>query len=220
MKKKDVKKNSKNTQAGFMTAEFLFAFTMVLCIGVLIFAITFSLTTIEVAQYIVWSSARSYASANGTAADSVSAGRSKYANLIAMFPLLTGRSNSSPWFKLSESVTPGDLTNKLTDAKSDNNTNATAEVRHPWTGVQTEIDLILFKNVKIPFLGPITNDKSAFVFPVRAILLRNPSAEECHKFFEQKFTAGVQKLKDVNEENDLSSLGDASAYAPIEDNGC
>ena len=220
MNKKDVKKNSKNNQAGFMTAEFLFAFTMVLCIGVLIFAITFSLTTIEVAQYIVWSSARSYASANGTEIDSVNAGKSKYSNLIAMFPLLTGKNNSSPWFKLSDSVTPGDLTNKLTDAKADNNTSSNPEVRHPWTGVQTEIDLILFKNVKIPFLGPITNDKSAFVFPIRAILLRHPSADECHKFFEQKFTAGIQKLKDVSEETELSNLGDASAYTPMEDNGC
>lgn len=220
MKKKDVKKNSRTHQAGFMTAEFLFAFTMVLCVGVLIFAITFSLTTIEVAQYIVWSSARSYSSANATQTDSVKAGQSKYSNLIAMFPLLTGKGNSSPWFKLSDTVTPGDLAGKLTDAKADNNTSSNSEVRHPWTGVQTEIDLILFKNVKLPFLGPITNDKSAFVFPVRALLLRHPSVEECRKFFEQKFTAGIQKLKDVSEEIELSNLGDASAYVPIEDNGC
>jgi len=216
----DVKKNFNSNEAGFMTAEFLFAFAMVVGIGILIFAFTFSLTTIEVAQYIVWSSARSYSAGNTTEADSVAAGRQKYAKLISMFPLLTGRGNNSAWFKLSDSVTPGDLTTRLTDAKVDNNTSNSAEVRHPWTGVQTEIDLILFKGIRIPFLGPITNDKAAFVFPIRALLLRNPSVVECRSFFEQKFTSGIQKLKDVNENPDLSNLGEASVYAQTEDNGC
>jgi hypothetical protein len=108
MKINDVKKNFGQNQAGFMTAEFLFAFTMVLGCGVLIFAFTFSLMTIEVAQYIVWSSARSYSVGNKTAAASELAGKTKYKNLTAMFPLLTGSGNESSWFKMSDVVDIGD----------------------------------------------------------------------------------------------------------------
>ncbi len=49
-----------------MTAEFLFAFTMVIGSGILIFALTFALTTVEIAQYIVWSTARAHAVGNKT----------------------------------------------------------------------------------------------------------------------------------------------------------
>lgn len=225
MFKNDVKKNSKKNEAGFMTAEFLFAFTMVLACGVLIFAFTFSLMTIEVAQYIVWSSARSYAVGHKDETASINAGKSKYKNLIAMFPLLTGSGNDSPWFKMTEatSVLVGDISTYMDGPVDKDNLakggSSPQEVRHPWTGVQADIDLILFKGIKIPFLGPIASDPSAFKFPVRAVLLRHPSQKECLTFFEKKFTEGIQKFDAVNEA-ELKSLGDSSAFAPMEDNGC
>ena len=201
MKIQEAKKNFKKSEAGFMTAEFLFAFTMVLGCGVLIFAFTFSLMTIEVAQYIVWSSARSYAVGNKTEGASLLAGRTKYKNLIAAFPLLTGSGNSSAWFKMSDVAIVGDLTSALNDGavdKDNKSGSGNPEVRHPWTGVQAELDLILFKGIKVPFLGPIAADPSTFQFPVRGILLRHPSQEECLKFFADKFTEGIQKFNSVD----------------------
>jgi hypothetical protein len=101
----------------------------------------------------------------------------------------------------------------------DNRAGGGAEVRHPWTGAQSEIDLILFKGIKVPFLGPIASDPSAFKFPVRAILLRHPSIQECRTFFSKKYSEGIKQLSRVNEA-DVSTLGDAAAYSAMEDNGC
>ena len=80
----------KLNNSGFIIADFLFAFTMVIGIGIFIFGFTFSLATIEVAQYIVWSTARNYAAANEEELQSVKQAKEKFENLTAKFPLLTG----------------------------------------------------------------------------------------------------------------------------------
>ena len=91
------------------------------------------------------------------------------------------------------------------------------ENRHPWTGARANLHLKLFESIQIPFLGKIAPANSdVFNFPIRAFILRNPSQEECLKFFkvENRFVQGIQKL----EEGRWQSLG--NSYVPIEDNGC
>lgn len=215
-------KVSKNS-AGFMTAEFLFAFTMVIGSGILIFGLTFALTTIEVAQYIVWSSARAYAAGNKVPSSSTTLGAEKYKNLTAAFPLLTGEGSASPWFKMDSEPVIGDLTNvmRTKDGAIDKDNAATpgAEARHPWIGVESNIDLILLKGLQVPFLGKVTERPEDFKFPIRAILFRHPSFDECQKFFDQKFTEGIKKIPSEPRWKDLSNTADA-AYRPMEDNGC
>lgn len=226
MKKNNVNKKSRiNNQSGFMTAEFLFAFTMVIGCGILIFAMTFSLTTIEIAQYIVWSSARSYSVGNKTKEASKLAAKTKYQNITAAFPLLTGNGSDSPWFRMSTAAEAiyDDLapTMRARDGalNEDNATPTNAEARHPWYGVQADIDLVLFKGLQIPFAGKVTEDPSGFKFPVRGILFRHPAQDECLKFFENRFEQGIQKIKAENNEwDDLTT--DSSKYFPMEDNGC
>lgn len=215
-------KNPTLNNKGFMTAEFLFAFTMVIGCGIVIFSLTFALTTIEVAQYIVWSSARSFAVGNKTAEDSERAGKTKFDNLRAAFPLLTGSGSDSPWFKMTE-FRIGDLTASIKSKDSaidkDNAASPGGEARHPWIGVESNIDLILFKNSQIPFLGKVTASPDDFNFPVRAILFRHPSFKECRKFFEEKFSQGMKRLPSEPEWKNLSSRADID-FVPMEDNGC
>lgn len=221
--------------SGFMTAEFLFAFTMVIGCGIFIFGLTFSLTTIEIAQYIVWSSARSYAVGNISSGDqnkhSETAGRTKYKNLTAAFPLLTGNGSDSPWFRMPDindnDFLVGDLSLSIKEKDggidSENKIEGTNEARHPWLGVESSIDLILFKGLQIPFLGKIAANPEEFKFPVRGILLRHPSVDECQTFFKNKFAEGIQQLP-----AEAPSAGvkweftdqQIIQYVPIEDNGC
>lgn len=217
-----------------MTAEFLFAFTMVIGSGILIFALTFALTTVEIAQYIVWSSARAHAVGNLDTDASVKAGEKKYSNLTAAFPLLTGNGSDSPWFKMppiteKNEFFVGDISDsiKKKDSAIDKGNsaegNSSGEVRHPWIGVESSIELKLLSGLNIPFLGKVTETPEEFKFPIRGILFRHPSVKECQTFFVNKFSQGVKVMPEENgskQSTQWKDIGDASAYAPMEDNGC
>lgn len=218
MKKKSSQMIMNNS--GFLAADFLFSFIMIIGCGIVIFALTFSLATVEVAQYITWSAARSYSAANINAAASKSAADSKFTKLSMKFPLLTGADGSSPWFILTKKLVgdaahdgmagPVDVNNKSAGANPEN--------RHPWTGVYAELEWKLFEGIKIPFLGKIASPGSeVFKIPIRAFLLRNPSQDECLKFFEKsnRYDQGIKNL-----ESGWTGIPAASIYVPIEDNGC
>jgi hypothetical protein len=206
--------------SGFLAADFLFSFIMIIGCGIVIFALTFSLATVEVAQYITWSAARSYSAANINAAASRSAADSKFAELSKKFPLLTGAEGSSPWFVLTKKLV-GDAAHDGMSGPVDRDNKSggsTPENRHPWTGVYAELEWKLFEGIKIPFLGKIaTPGSDVFKIPIRAFLLRNPSQDECLKFYnsENRFDEGIKKL-----EGGWNSLGNSGSYVPIEDNGC
>lgn len=212
---KNKKNFSINNSSGFLVADFLFSFVLVISCGIIIFAMTFSLATIEVAQYIVWSSARSYSAANLKASDSKTAGENKFNNLAAKYPLLTGvgGTGSSPWFELTGFDVGDNASAGLSQVNIANSIGT--ENRHPWTGARANLHLKLFESIKIPFLGKIATDASVFTFPIRAFILRNPSQEECLNFFktENRFDQGIKKLENWN------SLP-LSNYVAIEDNGC
>ena len=217
-----------------MTAEFLFAFTMVIGSGMLIFGLTFALTTVEIAQYIVWSAARAHAVGNKTVTDSEQAARNKYTNLTAAFPLLTGEGADSPWFRMAKANEPndfavGDITDSIKKQDNaidkDNATDPGGEARHPWIGVESSIDLILFKGLQVPFLGKVTESPQEFKFPIRGVLFRHPSYKECRDFFSNKFAQGVKILHAENGSEQTTHWEDLaddpdSAYSPMEDNGC
>lgn len=219
-----IRKHSLRNRAGMITADFLFSFVLVIGVGVFIFAITFSLATIEVAQYIVWSAARNYSAAHVNQADAQAQAEEKFNNLAAKFPLLTNSNNSSGWFELNnfivgelDDIDP-DLTISADDKRND--------FRQPWTGASAKIKLKLFAGLQIPFLGPVVdNNEGAFEFPVRAFIIRQVSEEECEAFFlEKRYNEGIKKL----ENGDLAP--EAFGFVPPrdqtpdthngEDNGC
>lgn len=219
--KKRLKYNLENN-SGFIVADFLFAFVMIIGIGIFIFGFTFSLATIEVAQYIVWSTARNYSAGNEDVPKATAMAKIKFSNLTAKFPLLTGNGESSPWFELLEAnLKLGDLS--VTDPSFQISGNdKTNDFRQPWTGASAVLNLKLFSNMQIPFLGKVANDKTLFEFPVRAFIIRSPSAEECRFFFyTQRWDLGIKKLEN-------GKIGPAFAVPPIngaqmghgEDNGC
>lgn len=223
-------KKFKSDQSGFIIADFLFSFVLVISCGILVFAFTFSLATVEIAQYIAWSTARNYSTANIDPNTARLNAERKFQNLANKFPLLSG-SGPSPWFSMSAPVI-GDLAKIDTDLISvlqgdKFNKDSSGQMRHPWIGVKTNLELKLLSGLKIPFMGPIAPDKSLFTFPIRAFVLRHPSQKECYSFFskEKRYDQGISKLNDGSAEGsrfpaDGSPMHDPTKYVPIEDNGC
>ncbi|AGH96585.1 hypothetical protein [Pseudobdellovibrio exovorus] len=217
-----------NGNSGFIIADFLFAFVMVIGTGIFIFALTFSLATIEVAQYIVWSTARNYSAANLNEPAAQQQARQKFENLTAAFPLLTGNGADSPWFQLSsDSLVIGDLakldTKLMEDLSDEDRFNLS---RQPWTGASARINLRLFASLKVPFLGPVAEDKSLFEFPVRAFIIRHPRRDDCQRFFyQQRFDLGIKQLENGNLEGFSGTPSTLSTISNVsnglgEDNGC
>lgn len=212
-----------NNNSGFIIADFLFAFVMIIGLGILIFALTFSLATIEIAQYVLWSTARTYASGNldeGTANEDA---KRKFKSLIEQYPMLKGEDNS--WFKLDlDTLAVGDLLRSDQDLSAkinfsedkDNVLRGTRDKRQPWIGASAQLTLKLYSSLRIPFLGTVADGgKDIFTFPIRAFLIRHPSQKECKNFFTLKY-AEINKL-----EPGFGSLNtNATNFAAVEDNGC
>lgn len=219
--------NPVRSSSGFIIADFLFAFVLVLSIGIFIFGLTFSLATIEVAQYIVWSTARNYSAGNFTEVTAQINAREKFKNLTAKFPSLTGNGAADPWFELLEtnlfigdlSVIDPDFSAKIS---SDDKTNRN---RQPWTGASAKLYLKLFAGFQIPFLGKVVENQNSFEFPIRAFIIRNPSQEECRNFFyNNRYGEGIKRLEGDTLAEPLSApnfpAGGNTQNGLGEDNGC
>ena len=218
--KKQFQERNKN-QSGFIIADFLFSFVLVLSIGLFIFALTFSLATVEISQYIVWSAARAYSGGNVDEGTANLASQAKFKSLSAQFPLLTGEGNTSPWFKLDDFTArnhagPGKFATMTSDtdrANRDGNT----EKRQPWTGASANLYLKLFANMGIPFFGKVsTTPEDTFTFRLYAFIIRNPSYDECTQFFKKRFTEGIQQLDTFKS----PPVGTDNLNYLVEDNGC
>ena len=136
--------------------------------------------------------------------------------------------------KAVESV--GDLAKKDSDflAKLENdkeNRDGSQQIRQPWIGARAYLDFKILKGIKLPFLGPVLSagKRDDFKFPIRAFILRHPSQKECQGFFEVKnrFTQGIQLISGESfpliqtvHIQSIKGVDGASAYLPMEDNGC
>ena len=210
-----------NNNSGFILADFLFSIVLVLSSCIILFTLCFSLASVELAQYITWSSARSYSSANLTEVASVQSGKMKFARLSAMFPLLTGQGAAdTSWFELNLKDV-GNNTALIADLQQININNALAsgEPRQPWTGAATELDVSLFRRLRLPFIGALSTDDEAFKYRLRAFILRNPSQEECLGFFQKKYNEGISKIEGSWNSKTFMTTKDTDFF-PQEDNGC
>lgn len=222
-----LKQNSIRSESGFIVADFLFAFVMTLGVGIFIFALTFSLATIEVGQYIIWSTARNYSAAAQTPEQGKTSAEEKFKALAGQFPLLTNVGGESSWFELSESdLKIGDDLTVSDPSLGISGEDARNDYRQPWTGAATSIKLKLFSGLTIPFLGKVVADGSMLEFPVRAFLIRNVSESECTRFFSgfnsgPRIEKGIQKLENGKLAKDTWALeGESVGILHGEDNGC
>lgn len=199
---------------GMMSADFLFA--LVLCVGLttVLFALNFTLSMAEVAQYIAFSSARAHAAGHINQQAQEDLAKIKY-NALTNHPVLRNLlgSNGNGWFQLSsfEVRGAGPSGNVFDDYPADQD-------RVPQVGVRFQFSSKLLA-IKIPFLGSTSEDDqgAGFSTKVTGLLIREPTQEEC-------WNLQVKRRYDaiINLDPRFGTLGNSgkSKYIPMEDNGC
>lgn len=200
----------RNSQRGFLTVDFLFA--IIASIGCLMFLmrISISLVSAQVAQYVVYSSARAHSAGDITKQDQIAAGELKYANLLKEAGLMAGF--FTPGQNIQKSGVIGNF-NTIYGPPED----GSAESGIPFIGARSEIKLPRL-GMNVPFLGKTSDGEEEFKAHVSAMIFREPSSEEC-----QNFNKKENRYEEILK-RDGARFGQAgsfsSAYVPMEDSGC
>jgi hypothetical protein len=197
-------------QSGLVTLDFIFALVISFGMAAILFAMTFTLTVVEVTQYITFSAARAQAAANLDPATQEEAARKKYDQLVKN-PVLASLYNSG-WFEVSNRSTlevkgGGNLGSFSSDYPS-------TDERKVFMGVRTKFTANVL-DLKLPLIGKTADDEGGFVSRIAGILIREPSQIECQEFMKSR-------LENINR-LDISRYGSFSSkknFFPMEDNGC
>ncbi len=204
-----------NGQRGFITTEFLFAIVIAFGMSMLTFAMTFTLSTVEVAQYIVYSAARAQAAGNLDKNSQIEEARLKYASLAADKKLSSLFTNG--WFSISKKseldVRPG--SGSSTDNFGGDYQKGGYDT---FQGVRTTF-IAKILELNVPFLGKVTPEDGGFKTRILALMIREPSHQECVKFQNDRV---VQFGNNPSFDGRFGSFLSKSKDLPIpwEDNGC
>jgi hypothetical protein len=191
-------------QKGSLTLDFMFALVLVLGVSGLFFALSFTLSVVEISQYIAFATSRNYMAAHFDETNQKQQAEAKFAQLTENTPLKVLFKNNS-WFKLTY-VETGDFREKYPADASLENDNITF-----WgTQLDLQADVLDFK---IPMYGSTNEDGNAFKTKVNSFLGREVTSEECNQFYSQRW----QNI--LNLDRKFSVMGQKKATV-IFDNGC
>lgn len=198
-----------SNQGGLITVDFLFAIVLGFSMSAILFAMTFTLTVVEVAQYVTFAAARAHTAGNSSVDAQKNAAKEKYASLIsnsAFGPLFRGG-----WFEISKkdeldirSGTNGETFR--TDYKS------SPENRPVFTGVRAQLTAQML-DMKLPMVGKTSDEEGGFKTKILTILIREPNEDECRNFIDKR-AAAIRSL----ESSRFSNYKER--YYAMEDNGC
>ncbi|MDZ4662799.1 MAG: hypothetical protein SGJ18_14395 [Pseudomonadota bacterium] len=198
----------KKHSAGFITVDFIFALITVFGLSTLLFALTFTLSVVEVVQYITFSSARSFYAAHLGKEKQKEMGIKKYQSLLAnkvFAPLF----RAGGWFELKGG--PG-FDESLSGAWNDvypGNSNPTGKA---YLGSRVKLVANLM-NIRIPILG--NTGEKPFAANVSSFLSREPNEDECMAFMAQRLNFLLQKPEFAG-----GTGIDREKYFFTPDNGC
>lgn len=208
----------RKNQSGFITGEFIFAMVLAAGISTVLFAVTYTLSIIEITQYISFSSARALIAADESIDDQVLSSETKYKTLINHKHLKGLFFGDGSLFALSADPdirTGAEGAQDFSDSYRDSQT---SPLRFAYSGVRVELTPKIM-NLKIAFLGRTSETGEAKEFSTRltTLLTREPSAKECReKFIQQRYEA-IGRMTDRFKE--YGRIGQRD-YVPLEDNGC
>ncbi|WP_347357847.1 hypothetical protein [Bdellovibrio sp.] len=199
-------------ERGMISAEFIFAIVISVGLCIVFFALNFTLSMAEVAQYIAFSASRAHAAAHVDQTKQEQMGKEKYLALINN-PVLKPLFNKPDggWFQLSPQleIRGGGTGNNFADEYKGE------EGRVPQVGVRFDFKPKLL-SLKVAFLGSTSEDDSGFSAKVTGFLIREPSRQEC---WEGQIKKRYSALLDLDPR--YKELGNNTGdYIPMEDNGC
>ena len=204
-------KNPLRNERGILTLDFIFALIVGMSFTMIFFALTLTLSLVEVAQYISFSVARTALAAHEDRSAEQAQALAKYAELRAR-PIFATIFTNHSWFKLSTTPDFGDPANGFNleynvDPNEDNSI---------FWGVRIRIEAKIL-DISIPMLGSSKTKPETGIANVQTFLGREVSTQECRDQFNRLRWGAIISL------NPLYSTvpGPAAAAASlITDNGC
>lgn len=174
-------KNPLQNQSGSLTVELIFGIMTALGVGLTLFVVSFSLTTIEISQYIAFASARAQAAANKDVQEQINRGKEKYTNIKDKI----FSADSVNWFEFSSPNTAYNWnSNWPSKFPGENTLDIGGGQTFPWApnrGFGFNVTLKIL-GVKLPILGS-AGEKDSFQTFISALVLRQPSHADCTEFW-------------------------------------
>ncbi len=212
-----MKKTRATRSAGFTSVDFLFSMVLGSGLVLLLVALTSTLSIIQVAQYMAFSTARAHAAGHETLAQQKDLGTQKFKSFFdrSKNPVLSNLL-SNEWFKIDSNSL--DLRSGA-DGKDFNAEYGVDESKKalPNIGVRFQISAPVLE-FKIPFVGSTARDQGYKSF-ITGFIFREPSSEECRLQMKARYDAIIRldsRFGRIATESDVKP----SSYMPMEDNGC
>lgn len=190
---------------GLLTIDFIFSLVLVFAFTAVLFAISLTLSVVEVTQYITFASARNHFAAHLTKADQDRLAKEKFdqlANSPALRPIYNNGWFELRDFKVGEGASYQQIQN---DSETFTFYGSAVYLRAP------------VLNFRVPFFGRTTSDdENSFQAQIASWLAREPSTEECMNFNK----ARMQLIKQMaGNAYNVPQLNENS-YVVMTDNGC
>lgn len=196
-------RRQKRDQAGFLLIDFIFALLVSVGFAGIVFVISYGFSLVEVAQYMAFSTARTYLGGHLSEDAQRQAGMTKY-EILAGDPIF-GRVASGNFIEVVE---PPILRNHA-------DTYGYQEVAEGdssrFVGARMQIQVNLFAQ-SLPLLGS-AGEPEAFRAFITAFPGREPSVEECSNF-------GEERLQRIISLDPRFNVVRPDQYANFQDNGC
>lgn len=217
--------HSIRNQRGFLSVDFLFAMTMAAVLCMIMFALTTTLSMIEIAQYVAFATARAHAAAHLDQDKQITQAQQKFESYIddKRFPALAPLFQNG-WFSIipkSLDVRGGGHPTSGSSEASFNDSYGFQQNAMPQTGVRFRFQAKILK-MNLPLLGSISDDDDFGTY-VTGMLLREPTSKECKAQFEP----GARFRTMLDQDGRFRGLyqggvpkAQQNAYFGLEDNGC
>jgi hypothetical protein len=198
-----IRKMTIGNQAGFITIDFMFALVMSIGFAGVFFAITVTLSLVEIAQYVTYSTSRAYAGAHESPGMQSELAMERYKELMALPAVKTFLGNQ--WIILSEPEL-GDFSSEYSEEPGKDN--------DIFVGAQIRMDARLL-HLRVPFLGSTAEDSGVGKATLNSYLMREVSTQECR----DQFT--TQRYKNLLQINGAPyQAAPSQDHRVITDNGC
>lgn len=200
-------------ERGILTLDFIFALLLGMGFTMVFFALTLTLSLIEVVQYMSFSVARTALGAHETRGQQTALGNLKYAELRArpIFRNIFGRG----WFRLPAQPDYGDRANgfNLEYASDPNEDNLT------FYGARLRIEARIL-DISNPILGSSKTQSETGFANVQTFLGREVTTTECREEFNRARWTNIINLNPAYQQVSATGTNPAAAVGLITDNGC
>lgn len=204
---------SLKNERGIITLDFLFAFTLVLGFSALFFALSLTLTIVEVTQYMTFAAARNFTAGHLDANSQKAVADAKFAELLNHEVFKPFYSNG--WFEVATPPMVGKISDVITPY------NQPAQSPNKFIGVATRFTARML-DFEIPFYGSTAPEGdgsgSGFNTIIGSYLGRDPTVAECTTFVSQRWSY-IRRLP-VSGASPYSSYNNDGGYVMYADNGC